>query len=112
MKQEPLDLMCLRALKVNAASDRVALTAATIVVHAHAIARDLPDRGDEARRIIALARRLYAIMPTRDTLGALVDGTLADVAAAGGDRRRIAAARDGLVDRLWHHFQHGDGGTG
>lgn len=103
------DLMCLRSLKVNGESERIALTAASIVVHAHAIARDAPGHAEEARRIVHLARALYAEMPSRRALADMVDDCLAEIGSV--DRRRAAAARERLVDRMWRHFHHGTGGA-
>ncbi|WP_237479766.1 hypothetical protein [Lichenibacterium dinghuense] len=101
------DLMCLRALKVNGESERIALAAASIVVHAHAIAREVPAQAGEARRIIELARMLYATMPLRRTVAEMVDECLSEFTSGPTDRRRAAAARERLVDRIWHLFHHG-----
>ena len=104
MKHESLDLMCLRALKVNAESGRAALLAASIVVHAHAIARGTSDPSHDALRIIDLVRRLHGVRPSRDELREMVDESLADIDAAGDDRARAERARDRLIDRVWQHF--------
>ncbi len=107
MKHDTFDLMCLRALKVNAESEAIALTAASIIVHAHAIVREKPEQCHDALRIIALARSLYAVMPSREAVDHMVETGLAEVAAAGRNRLRVAHARTRLVDRLWRYFHEG-----
>ena len=107
MTQDAMDLTCLRALRVDGESDRVAITAASIIVHAHAIARKVPDASDDVLRIVDLTRRLYAILPSREVVRTMVDEGLGEVAACRGDRLGIARARERLVESLWRHFQHG-----
>lgn len=111
MDEGAFDLMCLKALKVNAESQRIALAAASIVVHAHAIAREAPGRAEDARRIVELARELYAATPSRQDLADMVEECLAETAPASAPgiaaRRRAEAARERLVDRIWRLFHHG-----
>ena len=58
-------------------------------------------------RIVDLARRFYAVMPSRDVVGAMVDDCLAEIAGGTAGRSATAKARDRLVDGLWLHFHRG-----
>ena len=107
MDEGAFDLMCLKALKVNAESRRIALAAASIVVHAHAIAREVPSRADDARRIVELARELYAATPSRRDLADMVEDCLAETVPGLAGGRRAEAARERLVDRIWRLFHDG-----
>lgn len=107
MEQDDIDLLSLKALKIDPDMERVTRTCASIIVHAHAVARDPAARGNDARRIIELTRSLYAVMPSRSAIEDIVDDFLDDAGLRGRERRSIEDARAALVDRLWRQFHHG-----
>lgn len=102
---ESFDLTCLKALRVEADPGRLALCAATIVVHAYAAARAAPDARGHALRIVELARQLHAGVPTQASLSALLEEGLAEIDAGGPSRR--AAVRERLVGRILDHLRGG-----
>lgn len=113
MEQDNLDLLCMRALKIDPEMERVTRTCASIIVHAHALARDAASpsdpigRHDGALRIVELTRSLYSVMPSRPAIEDIVDDFLDDAGLRSRERRAVEGARATLIHRLWRHFQHG-----
>ena len=104
MVQDPFDITCLRSVATDPDARRIALSVAMIKVLALSMARQAPDLKEEALQIIDHARKLYAILPTRESLEMLVDGYSG---GRPGLSRSTARSREAFVEALWRHFQDG-----
>lgn len=105
MAQDPFDITCLRSVATDPDAQRVALSVAMIKVLALSMARQAPALREDALQIVDHARKLYAVLPTRGSIGSLVDG-YSERGRPGGPKS-TAPSRDAFVEALWRHFQDG-----